>query len=309
MILAVPRFFHLHFQRDTQQYRLMVNYDPKNWLRVIFSYRGTVLSRMLDRVLILAGLTLLVWICHRFVIEIPPVDNLGHQVMGVAVGLLIVFRNNTSYDRYWEGRKMWGAIVNDSRNLVRGASAFVGEANELARLVSAYALALKQHLRSITDLSEIQPLVSGPLYARASAAANPPSIIAHAMSAWIHDRLSEGKIDAITARTLEGYVAGFLNYQGACERILKTPIPFAYAVHIKQLLMLFLVTLPLVLVPKMGWSAILTVPAITFGLLGIEEAGVEIEDPFGDDPNDLPLEAICATIARDTTALAELPSK
>jgi putative membrane protein len=239
------------------------------------------------------------------------IDPLGHTLIGVAVGLLIVFRNSSSYDRYWEGWKLWGSIVNTFRNLARGAEVYAGPCEDLANLVAAYGFALKQHLRGIKELEEIRPLVPDTLFQRASAAANPTSLIAQAMSQWIQQRHAEGRIDTVTVRTLESYVAVFLDCQGGCERILRTPIPFAYAVHIKQLLMLYLVTLPVVIVPKMGLAAVFVVSAIAFGLLGIEEAGVEIEDPFGDDPNDLPIESICAVIQRDSMALAkggELPA-
>jgi putative membrane protein len=285
----------------------MINYDPKAWLRVTLSAHGTVWPRILDRVLALMLITVGLWTIDNWVTKLFPIDPLGHTLMGVAVGLLIVFRNNCSYDRYWEGRKMWGGIVNTSRNLVRGAAVFAGSAEDLANLVAAYALALKQHLRGNKDISEIKDLVSPELYDRASASANPPSMLAHAMTAWIHQKMAEGKFDSMMAQRLETNVSALLDCQGACERILRTPIPFAYAVHIKQLLYLYLITLPLIIVPKMGWPGAFVVGAIAFGLLGIEEAGVEIEDPFGDDPNDLPLEAICATIQRDTMALAKMP--
>ena len=100
-------------------------------------------------------------------------------------------------------------------------------------------------------------------------------------------------------------IRNFLDCQGGCERIRRTPMPYVYAVHINQLVMLYLITLPLVLVAEMGVASLMIVPVIAFGLLGIEEAGVEIEDPFGEDPNDLPIEAICGTISRDSMALAE----
>lgn len=293
----------------------MVSYDPKQWLRITFSLRGTVLPRVLGRMVFLSLLALALWGFQEVTMRyqgpgLPAIDPLGHVLMGVAVGLLIVFRNNASYDRYWEGRKQWGGIVNSSRNLVRGAAAFVGPAaRDLVGLVAAYALALKQHLRSNRDLAEIEPLVPKEVFAQASASANPPLAVAYHLSRWIHDRVAAGQIDTVTARPLEAAVSALLDHQGACERILKTPIPFAYAVHIKQLLMLYLVTLPLVLVPKMNWGAVLAVGVISFGLLGIEEAGVEIEDPFGDDPNDLPVEAICAVIARDTAAVADMAGK
>ncbi len=288
----------------------MINYDPKGWLRVTFSYGGTVIPRVLGRLALLVVLTVALLLIKEHVSGtdaiFKPFKPLGHTLIGVALGLLIVFRNNCSYDRYWEGRKLWGGIVNASRNLLRGAAAYIGDVKELANLVAAYSLALKHHLRNNKDITEIEKIVSPEVFAQATAAANPPSIIAYHMSAWIKARADEKKIDSHTAYGLETQVRTLLDCQGGCERILRTPIPFAYAVHIKQLLMLYLITLPFILVMEMNWVAVPTVAAIAFGLLGIEEAGVEIEDPFGDDPNDLPVEAMCATIARDTSALAEI---
>jgi ion channel-forming bestrophin family protein len=289
----------------------MIAYDPKGWLPLLFSYQGTVIPRVLGRVGLLAGITLGVWLVTELVPgtapAFKPFKPLGHTLIGVALGLLIVFRNNCSYDRYWEGRKLWGGIVNTSRNLVRGAAAYAGDARDLANLVTAYVLALKQHLRADKDLSEVQPLVPAAVLDHAASTTNPPSILAYHMSTWVRDRMAAGKLDPVAAQALEGHVRALLDSQGGCERILRTPIPFAYAVHIKHLLMLYLVTLPFILVGEMNWVAIPTVAAIAFGLLGIEEAGVEIEDPFGDDPNDLPIETICATIGRDTAALADAP--
>jgi len=105
---------------------------------------------------------------------------------------------------------------------------------------------------------------------------------------------------------LDERVRELVDLQGGCERILKTPIPFAYAVHIKHFLVLYLLSMPFVLVGKMGWYAVPVTMVISFALSGVEEAGVEIEDPFGYDPNDLPLESICAAVERDAARLAEL---
>jgi putative membrane protein len=302
----------------------MITYDPKNWLKLGFAYKGTIIPRVLPRVAALVALTFGVFVAREVILWLtaPPKDvpvatapadplkpfkPLGHTLIGVALGLLIVFRNNCSYDRYWEGRKLWGGIVNTSRNLMRGAVvAAANHGRELAGLVSAYALALKQHLRSDKDLGEIREHVPPDVFEKAAPAGNPPATIAFSMSRWIAARQAEGKLDPFTAQGLEQQVRLLLDNQGGCERILRTPIPFAYAVHIKQLLFLYLLSLPFVLVGEMGWVAIPTTAAIAFGLLGIEEAGVEIEDPFGDDPNDLPIETICATIGRDAKAAAEM---
>ena len=181
---------------------------------------------------------------------------LGHTLLGVALGLLIVFRNNCSYDRYWEGRKLWGGIVNTSRNLVRGAAAFVGGAADLADLVAAYALALKQHLRGDKDLTEIQALVPPACSTTAVASAQPaarPGVphepVDRRPAGRRDDRLDHGAVAG-------GNVRGLLDNQGGCERILRTPIPFAYAVHIQQMLLLYLVTLPFMLAAEWaGWRS------------------------------------------------------
>ncbi|MCI0703666.1 MAG: hypothetical protein L0241_21520, partial [Planctomycetia bacterium] len=271
----------------------MISYDPKSWLRISGSYQGTIIPRVAGRIGILVLLTVVILLVREFVPGAEPIFKpfkpLGHTLIGVALGLLIVFRNNCSYDRYWEGRKLWGGIVNASRNLLREAAAFTGDVTELAALVTAYPLALKQHLRNNKDLEEIRALVPPAVFQHASSTGNPPSVLAYYMTKWIRDQMAAGKFDSITAQMIEGHVRTFLDCQGGCERILRTPIPFAYAVHIKQLLMVYLVTLPFILIGDLGWVAIPAVAAIAFGLLGIEEAGVEIEDPFGDDPNDLPL--------------------
>lgn len=291
----------------------MIAYDPKSWLAITAAFKGTIIPRVLTRILILALITVGVILVHDFVDGVQPIFKpfkpLGHTLIGVALGLLIVFRNNCSYDRYWEGRKLWGGIVNASRNLVREGAVYAGDASELAKLVNAYALVLKQHLRNNKDIEEVKEMIPNSVYEHALAASNPPSMIAFYITSWIRARTAEGKFDNIAAQNMEEHVKTLLDCQGGCERILRTPIPYAYAVHIKQLLLLYLVSLPLILVSELHWVAVPTVTAIAFGLLGIEEAGVEIEDPFGDDPNDLPIEKICATISTDVQNLADAPKQ
>jgi putative membrane protein len=287
----------------------MITYDPRNWLAMLFSFRGTVVPAILPRVVLFTSLAAGLAAFDQFVAPIRKIDHLGHTLTGVVVGFLLVLRTNTAYDRFWEGRKLWGGIVNATRNLVRQAAVYAGQAGELANLVSAYVIGVKQHLRHDRDLSEAKPWVSAELFAQLEKQENPPLLLSSHLSAWIERRRMEGKIDSITAMQIEDRVRELIDLQGACERILKTPIPFNYAVHIKQFLMIYLVTLPFVFVSLWDWLAVPVVAVISFGLSGIEEAGVEVEDPFGDDPNDLPLEALCFTIVRDSGTLAEYGGK
>ncbi len=290
----------------------MIEYDRSSWWRTCFAIRGTVILHIIGRVGLLTGFCLILSLFDAFVlkkngVDFPNLDPIGHTVLGMALGMFLVFRTNTSYARFWEARTHWGTIVNASRNLARGGAVYGAPAGELARLITAYVSALKEHLRGNGDLSALRSLVPGRLLADVAAAGNPPALLARAMSEWIAGRLAEGRFDTIQAARLEGLVATLTDAQGGCEKILRTPMPFVYAALIKQVLLLYLASLPFVLVGRMDFAAPLTVAGVSLGMLGIEEAGVEMEDPFGTGPNQLPLDRICETIARDTAALTAGP--
>jgi putative membrane protein len=286
----------------------MIDYKPQNWLRTTCAFYGTVLPNVLGRVGVITAACLVLCLLNDFVFErfgyaLPSLDQLGHSVLGVAMSMLIVFRTNSSNNRYWDGRTFWGALVNGARNLSRLASRYAPPADELALLITAYVTAVRESLRGTFTPHSISNLVAGRLAARAAAASSPPTVLAAAISDWINVRRTEGQIDNFQAMAMEQALSGMVDAQGGCERIQNTPLPFVYASLIRQLLFIYLGSLPFVLVGRMGYAAPLVVAVVSFGMLGIEEAGVEIERPFGTDPNCLPLDQICAKIARDTASL------
>lgn len=290
----------------------MIDYDRSSWWGTCFAIRGTVLVHILGRVGLLTGFCLALSLIDAFVLnqygtQMPNLDPIGHTVMGTALGMFLVFRTNTAYSRFWEARTHWGAIVNASRNLARSGAVYGAPAGELARLITAFVIALKEHLRGSGDQSGLRSLVPGRLLAEVSGAGNPPALLARAMSEWIAGRLAEGRIDTIQASRMEGFVATLTDAQGGCEKILRTPMPFVYAALIKQVLLLYLGSLPFVLVGRLDFAAPVTVAGVSLAMLGIEEAGVEMEDPFGTGPNQLPLDRICETIGRDVAALTAGP--
>lgn len=282
----------------------MIIYDRNAWFRLSTSYKGTVLPATLTRVAFITSLSLVLHILKEVLPKgwsLPYLDPLGHTVLGSTIGLLIVFRTNSSNARYWEARTNWGLMINSARSLARMGQVYAGgKANDLAELISAYVISVKQTLRNDTDLEEISHLVPAKLFEQASRAGNPPTIISRGISEWIFARYSEGKLDIRIANNMEQLLAKMVDSQGGCEKILKTPLPFVYAALIKQILLVYLFTLPLVLVEKMGLAGPLIVAVVSMGMLGIEEAGVETEAPFATDANDLPLEQFCLTIVRDT---------
>jgi ion channel-forming bestrophin family protein len=288
----------------------VIEYDRTSWWTTCFAWRGTVLPHVLLRVGMLTAFSLTLWLFDDLVLRpgrapLPALDPLGHTVLGVALGMLIVFRTNSAHGRFWEARSHWGMIVNTSRNLVRMAAVYAPPGEEMARLVTAYVLLLKEQLRDNHDLGTIRNLVPGRVLERLAKVSNPAEVLAEYMSEWIAGRLKEGRLDAMMANRMEALVGVLVDNQGGCEKIRRTPLPFVYAALIKQALFIYLATLPFVLVERMGFVAPLVVMGVSLVMLGIEEAGVEIEDPFGLDPNHLPLDSICATIGRDVAELAE----
>lgn len=286
----------------------MIEYNPKHWWRTTCAFHGTILPNVLGRVGLLTGFCLLLCLLDEYVLKrygypLPSLDQLGHTVLGIALGMLIVFRTNSSNNRYWDGRACWGALVNGSRNLTRLASRYAPPANELAPLVTAYVTMVRETLRGNRDCRAVANLLPGRLVRATATAPNPATLLSCAISDWINGRRIEGQIDNYQAMALEQVLNSMVDAQGGCERILRTPLPFVYTSLIRLILLLYLGSLPFVLIGRMGYAAPLVVAVVALGMLGIEEAGVEIERPFGTEPNCLPLEQICTVIARDVSSI------
>jgi putative membrane protein len=229
----------------------------------------------------------------------------------VALGLLLVFRTNTSYDRYWEGRRLLGAMVNRARDLTRQIASYVDGDDEAARRDRAeltrhvnltYAL-IRQYLRKERELAALGPLVT----AAERTALEPVSCRPTLTVTWISDRLAAcaraGRLTEQRLQLMDANLTSLCDSWGGCERILKTPIPFAYAQHIKWFLTLFCFTAPFAMAEAMRWYTPLAAAVLAFGLFGIDEIGVEIEEPFGYDANDLPLDRVGEVIGGDTKAI------
>jgi putative membrane protein len=285
----------------------MIDYDHQHWATTTLAWRGTVLSRLRNRIFFYGGWAAVVSVAAAGrTVPMPDFGALAHSLVGVAMGMLLVFRTNASYDRYWEGRKRWGGLIAGARSLLRVARAHVGDAGPLATYAHAYALSSMHLLRGETDEPAIAGIVGEEMAAAACSHSTPPNYFAALSSRWIANRVADGSLNAPLARELEGAITKMVEHEEACERILHTPVPFAYVVQIRQLLAFYLVTLPVVLVPVMDWMVVPVTAMVAFAMLGIEEAGIEIEDPFGDDPNDLPLERLCEQIRLDTAQLAAI---
>jgi putative membrane protein len=290
----------------------MIEYNRSSWWKTAFSIRGTILPHVVGRVSEMTLWSVLITYLYTHKISLGWIpwedftlqDTTIHAFLGSVLGFLIVFRVNASNNRYWEGRSHWGKLINNARTLVRYAAARAPKSKELADLMAGYVLCIKQGLRNSRDLSESDFYLPESVRRDAEQFGNPPTAVAAAMSDWITARQKEGYLGPMDVQHLEEIVMDLVHFQGGCEKIQKTPMPFVYAAMIKQLIFVFIATLPLVLVKQHGWWTPLFIAVVSVGFFGIEEASVETEDPFCLEENCLALEAYCLTIIRDTAQLA-----
>jgi putative membrane protein len=287
--------------------------SQQSWFSVALQVRGSVIPAILGRTLF----------CGAFAAGVAGLHYLGYPVSlpvlasvipNIVLGLMLVFRTNTAYERFWEGRKLWGGMVNTVRNLARHiwvtvlATESRDQEEKLAAmyLLVAFAVATKLHLRHEPVNQELEPLLSEAQYAKLKQMNHPPLEIAFWLQDYLQQRYYCQQLNPYQLSMMQELLNHLVDYLGGCERILKTPIPLAYSIHLKQLLLIYCLTLPFQFVSQLGWWTAPLVCLISFTLFGIEEIGVEIENPFGRDQNDLPLDQICQTMKRNIDDLITL---
>ncbi|GAB2765491.1 bestrophin family ion channel [Rhabdobacter roseus] len=292
----------------------MIVYEAnKNFLKDITHLTSSwTMRQMLRGTLTVAALTTLfcVVVIELFNSEIHIPSNI-FSLLGIVLSILLVFRTNTAYDRWWEGRKQWGSLVNNCRNLAVTIHATFPEEDkstrrELAILIANFCIALKEHLRKGTRMEELIHVSSREVEAYQKRNHIPNYIVT-----LIHQKVQavyrSGAISGADLRNLKPHLQSLLDIAGACERIKKTPIPFSYSVYIKLLILSYSLMLPFGLIRDFGYFTIPLVTFIFFTFVGIEMMGAEIEDPFGLDCNDLPTGDIAHTIKNNVFEILEVP--
>lgn len=278
-----------------------------HWFTLALNVKNSVIPSILNQV-IFSGL-FAVFISVAYLWFKLPVNqpSFAAIIPSVVLGLLLVFRTNTAYERFWEGRKLWSILASQSLNVSRQIWAGAGELEpeerakraSILRLIIAFTFASKLALRLEPVNGELEELMPSSQYYHLKTSSNPPLQIILWMGDYLRHQLDQKKIQAPEMIPMQMSINLLVDSLEGCQRIAHTPIPLAYAVHLKQLLLLFCLLLPFQLVGQMGWLTIPIVTLVSFTLFGIEEIGIEIENPFGYDANDLPLDEICTTLKRD----------
>lgn len=226
----------------------------------------------------------------------------------IVLGVLLQFRNRESYDRWWEARRLWGQLVNDSRNLCVKVGAMSNLSREdradLGRLVVGFAVALKDHLRGGG-----KPLQSVPSFEADPARPNHiPLEMARRTAALLRSWKDQGKLSDWDMLLLDPHARGQSDVLGACERIKNTPLPLSYRSLLRHGLVLYLLSCPWLVFDEIRWWGIPAIALLTYFLLGIEFTAEDVEEPFGRDADDLSLTAYCETIRKSVVEVLGVPA-
>lgn len=273
---------------------------------------GRTLPHIWRRVLVVAALASAVtWGFHNlkwmhFSLTVTP-----FTLIGLPLAIFLGFRNNASYDRFWEGRKLWGSLVNTTRSFARQITTFIespadatqeerdavtAEQASLVRIVIAYVHAFRHHLRDQDTKAGLDEVLTKDELARVSLQENVPL----AILALLGDRLASarrrGWLHVMHAPVLEASLVSLTDVQGACERIKTTPIPYSYTVLMHRIVGGYCILLPFGIGEAMGWASVPVVIVVSYALFGLDAVGDELEQPFGTDTHDLALFAISRTI-------------
>lgn len=288
--------------------------NEKNWMKLALQLQGSVIPNIWKKVVLSMIFAFVVVLIHvRFSVYQPILATL---IPSVVLGLLLVVRTNSAYDRFWEGRKLTGKITALISYLAVSILTFVPDISPKekektiahARLLIALFIAIKLHLRKeeMEKDSKLLYLLSEHQYHQLKSMVNRPLIIIK----WLVDYLNyllknnhvNDKLIAEWHNRIEEIIVSF----SGCNRIITTPLPKAYAIHLRQMLLLYCYAIPFQLVEKLNWGTIPAVGVISFALLGIEAIALEIEDPFGYDPNDIPLDSMAQKLHADIEELIEI---
>jgi ion channel-forming bestrophin family protein len=280
----------------------MFSYNPKDWWKLIFYFhKADTFRKLMPAMLAIMAYTALFHYIEINLLHLPTIKNpiVVHSLVGFVLSLLLVFRTNTSYDRWWEGRKLWGNLTNSSRNLAMKLSVFLDknstEKTFFKIQIANYLVATKNRLRGNESTANIVLIdtFDTNFYQEAK---HLPNVIFQTIYQKINDLYQNKQLTGNQLIILNGELASFTDNLGGCERIKNTPIPSSYNIFIKKMIFLYVLTMPFSFVLEFGLWAVPIVTLIFYAFAGIEIIAEEIEDPFGKDNNDLALDSIVKNI-------------
>lgn len=288
----------------------MIQYNPRDWFGLIFKFHKSDTFIKLFWIMVTVAIYSfgVVFLIEEVLETEVTKSTTMHSLLGFVISLLLVFRTNTAYDRWWEGRKQWGTLVNVSRNLALKIKAFVPNSDhqlqgKMIDLIPTYSAVLKDHLRDIPSEQLIKALPYPLAHARAPK--HVPNFVALELQELAMTAYRKHQIDQSSYLALLQDINVLTDVCGACERIKKTPIPYTYNIFIKKFIFIYILTMPLAFMGEFRYWTILVTVFTFYTLTSLELIAETIEDPFGYDADDLPTDQLAMTIKGNMDELRE----
>jgi ion channel-forming bestrophin family protein len=293
-----------------------------NWVRTVF-FGGAVLPHIWRRTLTVTLVSVLVTFIYLRVPQFHySMTSTPFVLIGLPLGIFLGFRNTASYDRFWEGRKLWGQLVNTSRSLTRQVLTLfepqpdaTDKSPEAVRAFEvhvvhgliAYVHALRHHLRGENPFPTLEKIVPKEDIDALRGHENVPVALLHRIGQLVVDARRQKWIHAFHVPVIEQSLTILTDVQGACERIKSTPVPYSYTVLMHRIVAVYCTLLPFGLAETIGFATPAVVLGVSYALFGLDAIGDEVEQPFGTDVNDLPLTSISRTIEANLRASLDEP--
>jgi putative membrane protein len=288
----------------------MIVRDRPSGLRLFLAMKGSILSRIWKTLLVNTVLATIVTVTHGNLYHLKiTLSAIPFTLIGLPLAIFLGFRNTSAYDRYWEGRKLWGELVHRSRSLARQCLSLIDYAEPAradrgledvrVRIIYraiAFAHALRHHLRGTDSAADLKPLIREEEWKKIGKASNKPDALMLQMGTDLRQCMKEKRIGDCLTTAIDSTLSSMAAAAAACERIKGTPIPFSYTLLLHRTAYLYCFLLPFGLVDTIGFMTPFVVAIVAYTFFGLDALGDEIEEPFGMSANDLPLDAICRTI-------------
>jgi ion channel-forming bestrophin family protein len=294
-----------------------MNFDQNNWFQLALDLKSSVIRDIKSQVILSMVMAAIVTIVYKNGYSGFSQPILAGLIPGIILGLLLVFRTNTAYERFWEGWQIAGMTIFTGRNLSRQMMMTIpdqdlADCQEKAaylRLIPAFFMAMKQHLRHAGIDEELKSVLSPEQCLELQYVTNMPLRVTQWIGGYLTKQYAQQYIDSIQFAAINRLLDQLVECLSRCERILAAPMPKAYSIHLRHLLLLYCLALPFQMVKDLQWWTIPVVGVVAFALFGIEAIGLEIENPFGYDANDIPLDRLCQKLHKDVEELIAAGTK
>ncbi|PPD49254.1 MAG: hypothetical protein CTY16_04325 [Methylobacter sp.] len=290
--------------------------ESPGFLRGALMWRGSVTPRILPSLLLMTCYCLVIVALDQYWRPLPHFAVTPFEYTGAVLGLVLVFRTNSGHERWWEARKLWGGIVNQSRNMVIEALSYDEDLNigpqeslwrkEMVKWTVAFSFAARESLRNGKNFDDLTDLLGEQELEALKSASHMPLFVAGKIAALVQQARLSQHIDGFIFGKLEGQRILLIDHIGACERILKTPMPLVYAIKARRFILIFLLLLPFSLIENLGVSAVFIYFLVAYPLLSMDRIGIELQNPFAtQNLSHLPLHTICDSIKLHCLAMLE----